>query len=55
MIRPYRGTDGNQFSHNFKNTYLDEGELSKPAGEMSKQIGEHTRRVLDEIVFAKTS
>lgn len=27
MIRPYRGTDGNQYAHNFKNTYLSDADL----------------------------
>ena len=50
MIRPFRGTDGSQFQHNFKNTFLDEAELRKPTKEMGKQVAEHTRRVLDELV-----
>lgn len=36
MIKPYRGTDGNQFAHNFKNSYLEENDLKKPTGEMAK-------------------
>jgi hypothetical protein len=55
MIQPHRGTDGNQFSHNFKNTFLSEAELAKPSREFGVEVTEHTKRQLDGITYSKTN
>ncbi|CAD8063458.1 unnamed protein product [Paramecium primaurelia] len=53
MIKPFRGTDGAQYAHNFKNTYLSEAELQKPSKEVSEQIAIHTKKQIDQLVFSK--
>lgn len=52
MINPYKNS-GLAAAHNFRNRYLDESELQKPAKEVADQLNARSKNKIDEIIGNK--